>query len=1104
MPVSARFCPECGAAQSAPAAEPGTRGAAASLERKQVTALFADFAGFTAFVHKSDVEDVRDFMSAVWARFDSIIAAHGGVTEKHIGDAVLALFGARQAREEDPVQAVRCALAMQASLAEHPGPGVMAPPQMRIGVHTGLVVVGPLGPAGEVAATGDAVNLSNRLQQHAPIGGVAISHDTYRQVAGFFDVETLPPLELKGRSEPIPTYQVLGAKPRSVAMQLRGIEGVRTEMIGRGAEMKQLQSALQSVMQQRQSQMITIVGEAGIGKSCLIQQFQNWFDLLPQSIRLFGGRATSEMGGIPFGLMRDVLYSRFEIQETDPPEMAREKLEKGFVSLLASGERKTAEGDEDPLVQAHFIGQLLGFDYSHSPHLRELTTDPNQIRQRAFHHLSRFFSVISQGSPDVSAGVLVAEDIHWSDDGSLDLWEHLARTCSQAPLLMVCLARPALYERRPEWGQDLASHARITLEPLSRRESRSMVDSILQKTGDIPQAMRELIVGGAEGNPFFIEEIIKMLIDQQVIVPGTEQWAIQPERLVAARVPATLTGVLQARLDSLGATERAVLQRAAVVGRIFWDRAVERLSSSFEGSLSRQELLDALSGLRRKELIFRRESSAFSGAVEYTFKHELLRNVALESLLKKLRREHHAQVAGWLLEQAGVRADEFAGLIASHFEQANQFSVAADWYGRAGQQARRGYAPATAVDHFRKALALIPPGEETGPAANKMEWLENLGEMLAAQARFAEASESYKNLRSLAEEAGDKLAEARACNGLAFLDERQGNNRASIESAEHAEALARKAGQRGVKELIRALHLKGWAFYRLADAEAVLKLAEQTLTLCKESNDQQGLATSLKLLGVAHLQLGHYREADQFFEEGLARSREAGDRRTTAAMYSNLGEIARFRGDYSSAVELYEKALFIARQIGHRESELIYITNLAAARLGLNAFVQAETDLRQAIALTGGRNSCALAEAFSLLAEACLGQGKREDAFEASRRALELASESENDLYLGTAWRTLGQVLCATGASPPGNDGIPSAGDCFAESLRVFQKMNAEGEQARTLRAWAELDFQQGRLAEAAKKSEAAKTIFQRLGAEFEAARTEAIFQEPTAPQNAR
>jgi tetratricopeptide (TPR) repeat protein len=590
-------------------------------------------------------------------------------------------------------------------------------------------------------------------------------------------------------------------------------------------------------------------------------------------------------------------------------------------------------------------------------------------------------------------------------------------------------------------------------------------------------------------------------------------------------VPPTLKGVLQARLDRLTPSERAVLQRASVVGRIFWEEIVEHLSRveprpgyNTRAAADRHgsEICEILASLRQKELILRRESSAFGDATEYSFKHELLRNVAYESLLKRARRTYHGRVANWLIERSGERVNEFAGLVAGHFEQAEEKAQAAEWYGRAGQQARNSYAPVTAIESFRKALALLPDEEEhssaSGPTsarARRLEWQEGLGEVLGTQAHFVEALDVFLHLRLMAEQAGDTLAQARALNGMAYMQERLAKNRASIECAAQAEALARTTGEHGRTELVRALLLKGWAFYRLADAAAVLALAEQTSRLCGEFADRRGLATSFKLHGVAHLQLGEFREADDFFARGLALYQELGDKRNTAAMFSNLGESARARGDYSASAKLYEQALALARQIGNRDSETIYLSNLCGARLGLSQFKEAEEDIRQAIAMAPAANSCNLADTYTLLSEACLGQQKHQDALTAALKSLALARESENDLFLGGAWRTLGLVAATieTGLAPglqstkvPAPTGVGleplNAEACFSESLRIFQKINAQGEQARTLRAWGEFQWQKKLPEQAGKKLAEAREMFLLLGAASETARTEGLIAE--------
>lgn len=1117
LPPGARFCPACG--KPVESINPGGRDLTDGVvigERKQVTVLFADFSGFTAYSAVRDAEDVRDYITSVWTRLDAIITAHGGTIEKHIGDAIMAVFGARQAREDDPEQAVRTGLAMQKCLGQLQNTGAAPQLKMRIGIHTGPVVLGPLGRTGEFTATGDTVNLSNRLEQHAPLGGVLISHDTYRQVYGLFNTQALPPLAVKGKAEPIQTYLVLVARSRSLARTLRGVEDVETEMIGREPELQRLQLTLRNVMEQRELQMFTLVGEAGIGKSRLLRGFSRWLELLPQTVRLFCGRATAETAGLPFALIRDVFSSRFEIQESDPAAVAREKLQTGMSGLLAASVVAPAWSGEEAVLQAHFIGQLLGLDFSASPSLREILHDPEQIRQRAFHHLTRFFSTVSQGppphaaAPEVRAAILVIEDTHWSDDGSLDLIDHLARTCQGVPVMIVCLARPTLFERRPAWGGGLPAHTRLDLGPLSRRESHELVENILRKAPEIPPALHELIAGRAEGNPFYIEEIIKMLMDQKVIQTETEPWRIEADQLVATPVPPTLTGVLQARVDGLPPLEQMVLHRASVVGRVFWDGAVERLSPAAEPqptasgatkvALAKPEIQEALAGLSRKELILRRESSAFAGVVEYTFKHELLRTVTYERVLRKSRRGYHAKVAHWLIEHSGERIGEFGGLVAAHFELAGQLDEAAEWYGRAGQQAHAGYAPATAIEYFRKALELLPADRAAeGPFPEKqLAWHEGAGEALGALARFVEAREDYQKMRSLAEASRDFIAQARAWNGLAYLQERLGDNRASVEAAERAEILARDAGAAGRREQIKALHLKGWALYRLGDAPAVLALGEQTLKLGKEVGERGGMATSFKLHGVAHLQLGHYLEADWFFEQGLALCQEFGDQRNAGAMWSNLGESARLRGDYQAAAGLYQKALALVRQIGDRGSEVIYLSNLSGARLGLRQFEEAEADLRQVIVLTGTPNSCTLAETYSFLAEACLGQGKLTEALEAAQHGVALAQKSENHLDLGGAWRALGKVAAgmkkrradARPVSAAAGLALAEPSACFTESLRVFKLINAEGEQARTLRAGAEFELHEGRTEEGRKKLEAARSIFQRLGMTLEVERT--------------
>ncbi|HVM49803.1 MAG TPA: adenylate/guanylate cyclase domain-containing protein, partial [Candidatus Acidoferrum sp.] len=1071
-------------------------------ERRQVTVLFSDVVNFTMQSDKQDAEDVRDRMDALWARLDPIVAQHGGLVTQHSGDGVMALFGAGQARESAPRQAVRAALAMQAALVDFRPGGL--PVQMRTGIHTGPVVLGTVGTTGQLTALGDPVNLASRLEGEAPVGGVLISHDTYRQVYGFFDVQAVPAFTVKGKAERVKAYLVLRAKPRPLALRLHGVEGVETQMVGRAEELQRLQRAFEEVLANGKARFLTVVGEAGIGKSRLVHEFQQWAELRPETVRLFAGRATEEGTQVPFALLRDLLSVRFEIQETDPPAVAREKLERGLVSFLGGD----GAGGTDAPAQAHFIGHMLGLDFSASPYLQGVLQDAEQIRQRAFFYLTGLFQAVARGvrlpgeAALSQAALVVLEDVHWADNASLDFIAHLMRTCADVPLLVLCLARSTLFERRPRWAEGLPQHERMDLKALSPGQRLTLVESILHKAREVPEPLRDLLVGVTEGNPYFIEEMVKMLVDQKVIIPSAEEWRIEPARLAAAAIPPTLTGVLQARADSLPETERAVLQRASVIGRNFWDTTLERLSApeAKQDGLSAEQIHRALHALQRKEIIFPRQTSAFSGATEYFFKHELMRKVVYGNVMRRQRRVFHAQTALWLIAESGERVTEFAGLVAGHFEHADLPLDAAEWYGKAGQQANVGYAPASAIHSFQKALALLAAAASApaSAAAQRMEWQEGIGEALSAQARFGEAEAAYRAMRDEAEAARDALAQARAWNGLAFLHERSGDNRASLAAAERAEALARGLGEEAAArtERIRALHLKGWAFYRLGDARMVLALADETLELCTRFEDRRGQARSLKLHGVGHLQLGHYAEADRAFAQGLKLCRELGDWRNAAAMLSNLGESARLRGDCQAAAPLYREALALAREIEHRESEMIYLTNLGGALVGLEQFAQAEAGLRKVIELTSLPNSCGLSETYSLLAEACLGQQQTDDALAAAQQALALAKASGSNLDEGGAWRTLGRVIAAL---PRGRraraaqKGAPTPRTCFQRSLSVFRQMKAEGEQARTLRAWAQYELQQRRADDSRKMWAEARTLFQRLGLEAEVQKMDAL-----------
>ncbi len=988
-------------------------------QRKQATVLFGDISGYTAISETLDAEEVKEMMNALWARLDKAITDHGGTVVAHMGDGVMAVWGAQTAHEDDPERAIRAALLMQeevkgfvASNLCFIGMGGKAAEnaptlRMRIGINTGPVILGTVATTKEFTALGDTTNLAARLEHAAPVGGILIAHDTYRQVRGAFDVQPLKPISVKGKSEPIQVYVVERAKPRAFRVGTRGVEGVETRMIGRHSEFDYLLDALQTSIEDRKLQMVTVLGEAGLGKSRLLYEFNNKVELMPEHIQVFNARATESTRELPYALVHDLFSFRFEILDSDPPVVAREKLEQGMLASLGAS--------EEALVQAHFIGHLIGLDFSASPHLNGILNDAKQIRDRAFHYATQFFAFVGRERPLV----LYLDDIHWADDGSLDFIEHLTRTCTDVPLLILCLSRPTLLEQRPAWGEGETKHARLALQPLSKRESRQLVEEILRQAENVPQELRDLIVGGAEGNPFYLEELIKMLIDQKVIEPGEELWHVDSSRLAEVRVPPTLTGVLQARLDGLLLWEKIVLQRASVVGREFWDNAVENLDT--EAAQIRSNVCDVnahttLEALRNKELIFARAASAFAGTNEYIFKHALLRDVTYESVLIRERRKYHKLIAEWLVERSGERVGQYASTIAVHYERGAEIARSIEWYGRAGQQAREAYALATAIGFYRKALEFSSATEDEAKkwGASRLQWYQGLAEALWWQARFSEAVEAYQAMLELAEEQGDVLAQARACNGMALVQERQGNNRASLESAKCAEKLAggADATPEAMTEMAAALNRQASVLYRLGEVTTGMAIGEKGLVISSALGERGRCerAGGLRALGVAHLMLGQFEQSYSYLEQARDLYLELGDRRGVSNMLITMGETVRQRGDYAAAVRLYQEALAIARGIGEHTGQIICLNNLGGARLGLGDYAAAEADLRQVISMAGPSAYQVLVETYSFLATACLGQGKVSEALEAARRALALGQRTENHELSAEAWRTLGLV----------------------------------------------------------------------------------------------
>ena len=459
VPAGFAFCPKCATALTAQAvaSERDTQGVLpqaiqrlipkeyaerlratrgqVSTERRQVTMLFCDVKGSTAMGEELDPEDVMEIMNGAFEFLIPPIYRHEGTLARLMGDAILAFFGAPIAHEDDPERAIRAALEITAEATEYAEKlekerGIKAF-NVRVGINTGLVVVGEVGAdlRAEYTAMGDAINLAARMEQSAPPGGILITHDTYRHVRGVFDVQAQEPLWVKGKADPVLTYLVAGAKPRTFRKGARGVEGIETRMIGRDAELHRLQESFYTAAEDRELQFVTITGEAGVGKSRLMYEFDVWSEALPDYTYFFKARASQQMRNLPYAVIRDLFAFRFRIQDSDPLAAVRQKLEGGFSQVLGEGKSQSTE------MRAHFVGHLVGFAFGESPHLAGVLEDAKQVHDRALVYLAEYLRAMASELPVV----VLLEDLHWADDSSLDTINSLALTLAQQPLMIVCV-----------------------------------------------------------------------------------------------------------------------------------------------------------------------------------------------------------------------------------------------------------------------------------------------------------------------------------------------------------------------------------------------------------------------------------------------------------------------------------------------------------------------------------------------------------------------------------------------------------------------------------------------------------------------------------------
>ncbi|MGH2865096.1 MAG: adenylate/guanylate cyclase domain-containing protein, partial [Solirubrobacteraceae bacterium] len=627
-PAGARFCSACGsplglAAPADPVAEPS--GGDAHEERRTVTVLFADISGFTAMAETLDHETVKRLMERCLTRLGAEVERFGGHVDKYIGDNVMALFGAPVAHEDDPDRAVRAAFAMQGAMEElnrefSPRFGVQL--ALRVGVNTGEVLAGRIGQGYTVL--GDAVNVAARLESAAPVGGILVGERTQRMSSRAISYSEVPALQLKGKREPVPAWEAVEVRK---AGRAEPGQSPSTPLIGREEELTLLETTFQRVQRDGASHMVTMIGQAGVGKSRLLQEFERTLDGRRAPVRVRRGRCLAFGSGGVYWPLVEIMRAECGIGEADEPAVVRSKLTARLGPALIA-----LEGEDQVERRIAPLARLLGADDATEPSADE--PEEQQSAREAFFGAVR---AVLEALSHEHVTVLVWEDIHWADEGTLDLIVYLSRWL-RAPVLQLCLARDDLLERRPEWSTVRRTVTAAFLEPLAPTHTRQLIDALLLSSGAATE-LAETLVERSGGNPLFAEAIV-----QHIAEDGGAS---------ASNLPDTVQGLLAARLDSLEPFERQLVLHAAVLGRTFWESALEPLASA-----AGEPLEPALAALREKDILLPGEAAHLDGERELAFKHVLIRDAAYELLPKSARARKHAEVGAFIEQRSGNQRGE--------------------------------------------------------------------------------------------------------------------------------------------------------------------------------------------------------------------------------------------------------------------------------------------------------------------------------------------------------------------------------------------------------------------------------------------------------------
>jgi predicted ATPase/class 3 adenylate cyclase len=951
--------------------------------RRTVSVVFCDLKGSTNLGETLDTESLREVLNVYFREMRTVLERHGGTVEKYIGDAIMAVFGLPRLHEDDAIRAVRAAHEMQEALGRvnerlEAGWGVRL--ENRTGVNTGEVVAGDV-TAGQRLVTGDTVNTAARLEQAAAPMEVLVGEATYRLVRDAVEVEPVLSLELKGKAEPVRAYRLI-----SVAAAQDGIQRhLDAPLVGRDAELRTLFDALDRVEKGHKGELITVLGDAGSGKSRLLREFVSQAG---HRVNALYGRCLSYGDGITFWPLAEIVREAAGIVDGDSLDDARVKLR------TLAGPRGVEASER--------VAAAIGLYEAPFP------------LQEVFWGARRLIEVLTHERPTV----VIVDDIHWAEQTFLDLLEYLADN-TEAPLLLLCSARPVLLEDHPAWTSDAGSRAHVFVKPLSGQETGEVLGNLLGAEAT-ESTLTSRFIEATGGNPLFIEQMLSMLLETgQLVRDERGEWNLVSSDAVL-NLPGSISALLNARLDRLGAADRTVVERAAVTGHVFFRDAVEEIVPN-----DIRPLVDSsLASLADKDLIHSHRS-ALAEHPAFKFAHGLIRDAAYHRLLKRVRAELHERFVDWLERVAADRVLEFEEIRGYHLEQAYLILIAlgpvddharavgtrgAEYLSSAGHRAfARGDMPAAST-LLRRAAMVYPVGDE-----HRSIRLREAGEALTEVGSFAEADTLLKNAIEDAAALEDDAAELTALVSrleLHYASEGAEDESKLIAEVERAARRLEELGDHG--GLTRAWRLLTQIHWTRLQWGAAEQASMRMLHEARVAGDSILEARFLPAL-CACAAYGPTPVEDAIKRCEDTTARVGADRKAGALISISLARLEAMRGNFERARELYRLTRATLEELGW--TFLAAQTSLDSGPIEMLAGdpVAAESELRRdhhALTQMGDHNYVSTVAA--LLAEALYQQGRYDEAYESTAESETVAAP--DDALSQYLWRCVrGKILARRG-----------------------------------------------------------------------------------------